>query len=241
GTGRTADGAWFHYLNDPIGTPERLVDEQGHIATEYQRRAWGELVAKPGAKASTPIRLQGQYRDEETGLSYNRWRYYGAGVRYCSSDPDGLHAGTYQYSFGPNALGFIDPYGLSVAQKLAAAMAEADRPLVPGQTAHHIVPREGGKETGDKLRQLLGRNNIGIDDAANGAALWGTQDSQLAQPDHPGFRNCAAYHGGKVHSQAAYKKVLDELQRAEERGGASAVRRQLGNIRGRMRGGRWNP
>jgi len=91
------------------------------------------------------------------------------------------------------------------------------------------------------LRRLLKRNKIDIDDASNGAALWGTQDSQLAQSDHPGYRGCPGYHGGKVHSQAAYDKVLDELRRAQKRGGKAEVRRQLGNIRGRMQGGRWNP
>jgi hypothetical protein len=34
-------GAWFHYVNDPIGTPERLIGEDGEIAAEYDRTAWG--------------------------------------------------------------------------------------------------------------------------------------------------------------------------------------------------------
>ena len=47
-------GGWFHYVNDPIGTPERLVAEDGSVAAEYRRKAWGEMEALPGAKATTP-------------------------------------------------------------------------------------------------------------------------------------------------------------------------------------------
>ena len=83
-------GGWFHYVNDPIGTPERLVAEDGTVAAEYRRKAWGELEALPGARASTPVRLQGQYADEETGLAYNRWRYCDQEGRFVSADPIGL-------------------------------------------------------------------------------------------------------------------------------------------------------
>jgi RHS repeat-associated protein len=233
-------GGWFHYVNDPIGTPDRLLAEDGSIATEYERKAWGQLEPKSGAKATTPIRLQGQYWDEETGLAYNRWRYYDGEGRFVSADPLGPPGGFNENAWDRNSTRWIDPLGLSVADKLGKAMTDAGRPLKPGQTPHHMVPREGGGASGKAMRALLKRNGIDIDDAANGAALWGTNPSQVAQPGHPG-RDCAGYHGGKVHSRAAYKKLQGELEAAEKRGGADAVKRQLGNARGRMENGRWNP
>jgi RHS repeat-associated protein len=107
-------GGWFHYLNDPIGTPERLVDETGDVAAEYRRKAWGEMEALPGARATTPVRLQGQYADEETGLSYNRARQFDSSAgRFVSSDPIGLLGGTNQFLLGWSGLRWIDPFGLA--------------------------------------------------------------------------------------------------------------------------------
>jgi RHS repeat-associated protein len=106
-------GGWFHYVNDPIGTPDRLLAEDGSIATEYERKAWGQLEPKSGAKASTPIRLQGQYWDEETGLAYNRWRYYDGEGRFVSADPLSLRGGINGHKGVNSPLRWIDPKGLS--------------------------------------------------------------------------------------------------------------------------------
>jgi RHS repeat-associated protein len=105
-------GGWFHYVNDPIGTPERLVAEDGTVAAEYRRRAWGEMEALSGARATTPIRLQGQYADEETGLRYNRWRYFDGTGRMVSNDQLGLRGGIHSYAFAKSPTGWIDPFGL---------------------------------------------------------------------------------------------------------------------------------
>ncbi len=62
------------------------------------------------------FRFQGQYHDEETGLYYNRFRYYFSGrgdVMRGQQDPIGLSAGKlnlYSYVDEPN--GFTDPLGL---------------------------------------------------------------------------------------------------------------------------------
>ncbi len=106
-------GGWFHYVNDPIGTPERLLAEDGSIATEYERKAWGQLEPKGGAKADTPIRLQGQYWDEETGLAYNRWRYYDGEGTFTRADPILLASGLNLFAFGPSAFAWFDPLGLA--------------------------------------------------------------------------------------------------------------------------------
>jgi RHS repeat-associated protein len=106
-------GGWFHYLNDPIGTPDKLLAEDGSVATEYERKAWGQLEARSGAKATTPIRLQGQYWDEETGLAYNRWRYYDGEGRFVSADPIGLAADHHVFRWSKNAIARLDPTGLA--------------------------------------------------------------------------------------------------------------------------------
>ncbi|GEM_PF-6098353 len=69
------------------------------------------------------LRFQGQYFDVETGLHYNRFRYYDPNVgRFVSQDPIGLFGGVNLYQFAPNPIEWIDPLGLrcySPAQKLA--------------------------------------------------------------------------------------------------------------------------
>ncbi len=112
-TGVESSERWFYYFNDASGTPERLLNEDGSVAAEYARAALGQLAAFPGADAQTPIRMLGQYWDEETGLSYNRWRYYdpSAGT-FVSPDPLGPAGGLQSYGYGPNTFGWIDPFGL---------------------------------------------------------------------------------------------------------------------------------
>jgi len=108
--------AW--YQCDHLGTPQELTDEQGEIAWSAQYKAWGaaqEVISDAARSAGiqNPIRFQGQYFDHETGLHYNRHRYYDPGSgRYISQDPIGLSGGynLYAYANG-NPLSNIDPMG----------------------------------------------------------------------------------------------------------------------------------
>ncbi|MEH0872582.1 RHS repeat-associated core domain-containing protein [Serratia liquefaciens] len=46
------------------------------------------------AELRTPIKFQGQYHDHETGLHYNRYRYYDPEVgRFVGKDPIGYARG----------------------------------------------------------------------------------------------------------------------------------------------------
>lgn len=62
-----------------------------------------------------PFRYQGQYEDIETGLYYNRFRYYSSDTgSYLSKDPIGLEGGMQNlYSYINNSLILIDVFGLS--------------------------------------------------------------------------------------------------------------------------------
>jgi RHS repeat-associated protein len=111
------DGAirseWFSYVNDPIGTPERLLDARGEIACELTRSAWGVTQVEPKAQTRTEVRFQGQWEDEETGLAYTRTRYYDAETkRFISSDIIGLQGGLNLFAWALNPIRFGDPLGL---------------------------------------------------------------------------------------------------------------------------------
>ncbi|WP_437663371.1 DUF6531 domain-containing protein [Sorangium sp. So ce1182] len=145
-----AHGAWFHYVNDPIGAPERLVAEDGSVACELQRRAWGEAQIAGPAGTTTPLRLQGQYADDETGLTYNRFRYVFEGDVFCSPDPLGLIAGTHFYRSVWNPLRWIDPYGLASYAEAEALLNSSEGNNFPGGSnighANWHVPPEGASD-----------------------------------------------------------------------------------------------
>jgi RHS repeat-associated protein len=58
--------------------------------------------------------MQGQHFDEESGLHYNRHRYYDpAQGRYITQDPIGLRGGWNLYAYLINPVQKVDPLGLS--------------------------------------------------------------------------------------------------------------------------------
>jgi len=111
------------YQCDHLGTPQELTDFEGQIAWSAQYKAWGladQAIAKAKGKDwndtafSNPIRFQGQYFDEETGLHYNRHRYYDPhSSRFVSRDPIGLLGGLNLHQYAPNPLEWTDPLGLN--------------------------------------------------------------------------------------------------------------------------------
>ncbi|WP_242176621.1 MULTISPECIES: RHS repeat-associated core domain-containing protein, partial [unclassified Pseudomonas] len=65
-------------------------------------------------KIDNPLRFQGQYFDPESGLHYNRHRYYNPDIgRYLTPDPVKLAGGINAYQYVPNPTGWVDPLGLN--------------------------------------------------------------------------------------------------------------------------------
>ena len=103
----------YLYHNDPNGMPTRLLDSLGKVVWVARYDAWGKVDKLVVDEVDQPLRLQGQYFDGETGLHYNRFRYYVVEIgSFISQDPFGLMAGENVYGFGPNAQKWIDPLGL---------------------------------------------------------------------------------------------------------------------------------
>ncbi|WP_050483075.1 RHS repeat-associated core domain-containing protein [Pseudomonas sp. Ant30-3] len=68
----------------------------------------------PINKTTCPLRFPGQYYDEESGLHYNRHRYYDPETaQYLSPDPLGLGGGVRPQGYVDNPNCWIDPSGLS--------------------------------------------------------------------------------------------------------------------------------
>jgi RHS repeat-associated protein len=107
----------FYYQLDHLGTPQELTDYSGEIVWSAKYNAYGKvtrLAFGGGEQLDQPLRFQGQYFDAESGLHYNRHRYYDPEVgRYLTPDPIKLAGGLNQYQYTPNPTGWVDPLGLA--------------------------------------------------------------------------------------------------------------------------------
>ncbi|SJN13707.1 core protein [Halomonas citrativorans] len=100
------------FVTDALGTPMQLVAVNGDTKWQAQPDDWAAVKHQRGNTAQ-PIRFQGQWHDEESGLYYNRHRYYDPQQgRYISQDPIGLNGGTNLYGYVANPTGAVDPLGL---------------------------------------------------------------------------------------------------------------------------------
>ncbi len=104
----------FYYQLDHLGTPQELTDYSGEIMWSAKYRAYGNLAALDISEIDNPLRFQGQYFDVETGLHYNRHRYYNPSTgRFLTPDPIKLAGGLNSYQYVPNPTGWVDPLGLN--------------------------------------------------------------------------------------------------------------------------------
>ncbi|MDN8602296.1 RHS repeat-associated core domain-containing protein [Citrobacter sp. S2-9] len=111
-------------MRDHMGTPRELLTESGKVVWAQKLSVWGRSERYPFSHPQTasddnargpdcPWRFAGQWADEESGLYYNRFRYYDSETaQYLSPDPMGLAGGLNPYGYVQNPLSYIDPLGL---------------------------------------------------------------------------------------------------------------------------------
>jgi RHS repeat-associated protein len=106
-------GTVYHYHCDHLGTPQELTGDDGTIVWQGDLKAWGAVAEIAVKTIPNPLRFQGQYHDVETGLHYNRFRYY-APEQGCfiHQDPIRIWGGDNLAAYGRNPIRYIDPWGL---------------------------------------------------------------------------------------------------------------------------------
>lgn len=125
----------LHYIvTDVAGTARELCSEEGNIVWRGEQLLWGNHRADAipqqlrrflGDAANEEIycelRYQGQLYDQETGLYYNRHRYFDPELgQYISSDPIGFAGGLRPQGYVRNPLEWVDPLGLAQCPSVGA-------------------------------------------------------------------------------------------------------------------------
>ena len=118
----------YSIVQDYLGTPIQALDSKGEVVWDCILDIYGDVLELRGKRDFIPFRFQGQYEDGETGLYYNRFRYYSPHTgNYISQDPIGLTGGNptlYGYVRDSNIQ--IDSFGLdAIPNKVAGNAREA--------------------------------------------------------------------------------------------------------------------
>jgi RHS repeat-associated protein len=105
-------GTTNYYQQDRLGSATSLSNSAGAVAKTYTFDSFGKLTASTGA-LTNPFEYTGREFDSETGLLFNRARYYDPQVgRFLSEDPIRFRGGANFYAYTRNnPVVLIDPLG----------------------------------------------------------------------------------------------------------------------------------
>lgn len=133
----------YSIISDHLGTPTHAYDAFGGKVWERELDCYGKTRQLHGDKTFCNYLYQGQYEDEETGLAYNRFRYYSPEEgMYLSQDPIGLAGGIRLYGYVGDPNRWVDVLGL--AREIGVSMNTALTD-VPARGVHVNVA--DGRET----------------------------------------------------------------------------------------------
>ncbi|EPU3761314.1 RHS repeat-associated core domain-containing protein, partial [Escherichia coli] len=169
------------YHCDHRGLPQALISPEGETAWRGEYDEWGnQLNEENPPHLYQPYRLPGQQYDEESGLYYNRHRYYDPlQGRYITQDPIGLKGGINLYTYPLAPIRYTDPLGLerviSVYGPPAPDRAGAETPLVltdmTGGVTIYYDPETGDSMTFDCSNRIDRRSQRGAGDPYTGEVV----------------------------------------------------------------------
>ena len=213
----------YHYHCNHLGTPQELTNQDGDVIWLSYDRAWGgsfDTIYKPQFVDNfaldefelQPIKFQGQSLDTETGLHYNRFRYYDSDVgMFISRDPIGLLGGNNVFQYAPNPIGWIDPYGLAKARD-CTGMTRAEKEKLVSKR-----PNRRRKGVVDKVWENAKDENGRVFDPNTGEELFWDKSKKRDKQWDMG-------HMGKTHEEfkqdfiegrITYQDYLDEYNKVE--------------------------
>jgi RHS repeat-associated protein len=107
------DAQGYDVICDYLGTPLQMYNQRGELAWAGELNSYGCVREQKGGTLACPFRYQGQYEDQETGLYYNRFRYYmPENGTYISQDPLKWEGSGRLYSYVRDPTTWVDVLGL---------------------------------------------------------------------------------------------------------------------------------
>ncbi|WP_368121113.1 RHS repeat domain-containing protein, partial [Bacteroides thetaiotaomicron] len=141
-------GKAYSILTDQLGTPTEAYDTEGNEVWSRVLDMDGNVIGETGNKGMVPFLFQGQYYDRETGLAYNRFRYYDPKASaYISQDPirlAGSNLSIYGYVKDSNCM--IDFWGLDTVYSRKKRDADGEEKPYVGSAKHGIKKRYTSKD-----------------------------------------------------------------------------------------------
>ncbi|WP_427108125.1 RHS repeat domain-containing protein [Lysinibacillus xylanilyticus] len=225
----------YSIISDYLGTPVEAYDEKGKKVWSAELDIYGRENESSGEQNFMPIKYQGQYEDVETGLYYNRLRYYSPteGI-YTQQDPIGLVGGRNLYTYVSNPISYIDPLGLSGIDIFRGMtdsngkpkLGESARTLgarpnvdIPVDTNGKVHPRTGGVSVSPSPQDLPTHRKPPEFGGTGKDPIWKMNTSNLGSdlvhvPDKPGH---GTIQPARSMSFENYQKALAETQTKWER------------------------
>ena len=177
------DAEFYAIVADLAAAPTELVDPAtGVVAGRATSTVWGRTR---WSGAATDLRFAGQQYDPETGLHYNRYRYYNPDTHtYTSPDPLGIGPNPQSataYVHNPHT--WVDPLGLEYKDGISHADGSADSRSPRISKPEYFPDRHtgpGGREKFDSSGNSLDKGGFPRD--ANGNPIPDSQypHTQLA-------------------------------------------------------------
>ncbi|WP_109077890.1 RHS repeat-associated core domain-containing protein [Aggregatibacter kilianii] len=165
----------------PNGQPLALFNPQGKRTwRKAPNSLWGlPLLSSWARKQAEPLNpnllFAGQYTDDESGLAYNRFRYYDPqSGNYLASDPIGLEGGETPYSYVDNPMDWLDPFRLAVCPDLKAKYKENRAKGLTASEAYSAA--KGSLDPAAQAAGWQGKGKYpGVDDWTNTTLPEGTR------------------------------------------------------------------
>ena len=215
----TAARSLHLYHCDHRGLPLALISEDGNTVWSAEYDEWGnQLNEENPHHLYQPYRLPGQQHDEESGLYYNRNRYYDPLLaRYITQDPIGLNGGINLYTYPLNPLSGIDPLGLCL-EDLCIIEGAIGLSILWGMGSSYYATQaqQSGNQTSTTTTSLPACNTAGQCSPCNPPV--GEKFNKTTHYDHD-HAECLQRTGSKVHwhyqthNQIPYPDCTCKLQK----------------------------
>ena len=182
-----ADGEVLWALSDHLGSTRLVLDGDGSVVNNITYDAFGNITVETNDSVNFRFLYTGRESDPETGLNYNRGRYYDPTTgRFISIDPIGFSAGDsnlYRY-VGNNPLFYIDPFGFCGVAPVAPSGGDNGNNDIPD----FFGPGFGPGSTPSPFSDGGGDNDgDGGDDFWSGLSDFFFPPASAAEPPPSGF------------------------------------------------------